>query len=436
MSVQQLAAYPATFEQDAMWGASELSGGPDRFLESWALRLRGPLDQAVLCRAVADLFDRHEALRTRLAVDGLDLLQVVSPPGGTRVRRRSCTAGRLDGELRALVTEPFGANEDLARATLVALSPLDHVLVVQVHHAIVDDWALAILDEDLAELYAARIKGRAPELAPAGLPGEYAARQRAAGADGAAVAYWRERLRGVPGGCAPVPDRPRPPEPTWRGERVTFPIGTDIARGVRRACREARTTPFTIFAAALALLLRWQTHADEVIIGTPVSRRGADGTERLVGCLTDLLPLRLRGTAAESFGAAIATAHEVTWAAIAHRDVPYAAILAQAEPAERVLLCPVVLVLDDVRQAALDFPGLTAERVHIPSGMAKFDLCLMIDEKRGEYHAAIDYMTDLYDRPSIERLARQFTGLLGTAVADPSATQSLLLDTVEEEQCQ
>lgn len=422
MTADGAKVYPMTYEQEAIWLDDHLEDGPSRYLESWALRLTGSLDVDAAEWALARLIDRHESLRSRLALDGDELVQIVAPAHGSRVLLRSCTAADLDGELREIVSQPLGLVP--LRATVLQLAPGEFVLIVGVHHAVVDDWSLAILDREFAELYAARVEDRPPRLEPPPQLGEYAMLQRSAGTDAAHVGYWREHLRRVPVRNGPPPDRTRPADSSHLAGQIRFAVSEETGRLVRAVSRQQRSTPFTVFAAALTALLCGYNHTGEMILGTPVSHRGAASLDGLVGCLTGLLPLRLPVRPEDSFAGLVAATREVVWEAVGHKDLPYSELVSKAVSRRdlgRLPLCQTVLVVDDVRQAPLTLPGLTAEPVYVPPTTAKFDLCVTIVVVRGRYRGSIDYACDLYDPGTAERIAHDFTRLLREVAGDPAA---------------
>src|SRR5699024_2171158 len=60
----------------------------------------------------------------------------------------------------------------LLRARLLKMAGDDHVLLLTLHHIVVDAWSLEILYRELAALYAAELEGRDAGLPP--LPVQYA----------------------------------------------------------------------------------------------------------------------------------------------------------------------------------------------------------------------------------------------------------------------
>src|SRR5215210_3190119 len=72
--------FPASFAQRRMWLLDRLEPGSTAYSLPKAWRIPGPLDAAVLERALGELVRRHETLRTRLEVQGSEPVQVVDPP--------------------------------------------------------------------------------------------------------------------------------------------------------------------------------------------------------------------------------------------------------------------------------------------------------------------------------------------------------------------
>ncbi len=411
--------FPMTFEQEAVWLADHLDDEPSRYLESWAYRLSGPVDLDAVQWAIDRMVDRHEALRTVLTVRDERLVQVVRPDHHTRLDRRR-SASLTSAELRALVAEPLDLETAPLRASVLELAADECVLVLQLHHAVVDDWGLAVIDREFSELYTARVSGRPERLPP--LPqrlGDYAAAQRAAGVDASVLGYWRRQLSDVPTCNSPPADYPRPARPSHKGDQVRFRIDAATAQLIRAMCRRQRTTPFTILAAAVAVLIGTSAGTTDVIVGTPVSRRTAD-VDQLIACLTGILPLRVR--IADTFADLVTATRAALWAAIAHQGIPYATLVSQAVDRKKLRtlpLCQTVLVVDDEVHEPLTLPGLTAERIYVPTGAAKFDLCVTLVLDHDGYQGFLDYSCDLFARQTAQRIAADYLCVLARGLCAP-----------------
>src|SRR5690606_7234000 len=120
-------------------------------------------------------------------------------------------------------------------ARLYRLSPELHVLSLVLHHIVADGGSIDLLIREVSEGYAARTRGPAPTAAPAPLPlqyADYAAWQRAhvRGPDlEDQLARAARRLAGAPRALELPEARPRPAQPTSRGEAFARELPRELA---------------------------------------------------------------------------------------------------------------------------------------------------------------------------------------------------------------
>jgi non-ribosomal peptide synthetase component F len=244
--------------------------------------------------------------------------------------------------------------------------------------------------------------------------------------------YWQGLLRELRPRGTPLADRQPSPGQAHQAGRARFRLEPEVTALVRQQCRALRTTPFTLLATVLAALLGNSDGPDgpgEVMLGTPVTRRTAE-TEGLVGCLTDLLPLRLAAPPGATFAEAAGSTREAVQAALAQPGVPYLELVKRAAPRRALKgqpLCPCVLVVDDARRAPLALAGLSAERVYVAPEVAKFPLCLTLVRQGTSYLWLLDYSRDLYGARTGQRIATGFQLLLGAALRERGAPLGRLM---------
>lgn len=437
-------AHPMTVEQESMWVDDHMGDAPSRYVESWVCRLRGPVDREALSWALERIVARHEALRSRFVLDDDRLVQLVLPEEEQRpaLETVACSAASLDGVLEELVRRPLDAAESPLRATLVEVAADTAVLVVQLHHLVIDDWALQTFEQEFAEHYGARVEGRPAAVGQVPLqPGGYAVEQRSRPRDPAVRAYWREVLRDLPADAARTlaADRPGAGEGAVgrrsdRGDRLIFAIDADLAARVRVMCRKVRATPFVLFASVVAVLMHSAQGARDVIVGTPVSHRGTADRDRMIAPLSELMPLRLGVCPERSFADLVRHVRTRVHEALAHKDVSYAELAAMARrrgttPDGRDL-CRTVIVVDDMQPSRIELPGVDARRLYVHSGVSKFDLCLTLVAQERGYLGFLEYALDLFDRERAQGVLADFVALLERVCdADaPDMTPAQLMD--------
>ncbi|MEE4545861.1 condensation domain-containing protein [Streptomyces sp. V4-01] len=418
--------FPQTYEQEALWIADQFVADPSPFLETWAQHITGPLDVPALERALAALVARHAVLRTRFVLGDSGAVQCVDPDGTVPLERLPWPGGDLHETLRRAGQRPLDLTAAPARLTLYDYAPGEHVLLLQIHHVAVDDASLVLLDHELSALYAEEAGGEPAELAPPGLSlGEHAVRARAAGIAPEDLAFWAGFLAGAPA-LTHLPPRPsgRRTLGARRGPacdcvRATVPAG--LGDAVRTAARAMRTTPHVLMSTCMAVTAA-AVNGEDVVIGSPVSRRGAPDLDGVFGCLTDLLPVRYLVPSGAPFREVCAAAKRTSLEVLRHRNVPYAQLGGGVTRTRGVLsgerTSRICLVLDQ-SPSQLDLPGLRCERVHVGGASAKFDwLQYVVADGRG-WDVRADYATDYFTEDEAGLVLRQWLTALTVAADDP-----------------
>ncbi|MFJ2730801.1 condensation domain-containing protein, partial [Streptomyces collinus] len=211
--------FPLSHAQEGLWFLNRLEPDAPDYMAALAWRVDGPLDRRRLDEALRQLVHRHETLRTTFpCVDSQPVQRVAAHCDATSTwRDLSHLPHPLDEAIRQATDElhlPFDLESGPLFRTLVwQLGPSDHLLIVAMHHIVTDGWSMGVLVRELGELYDG---ARLPE--PPIQYADYTDWQRRERGDTLArdLAYWRERLGGLPALELPT-DRPRPVRAGWSG---------------------------------------------------------------------------------------------------------------------------------------------------------------------------------------------------------------------------
>ncbi|MEU6301330.1 condensation domain-containing protein [Streptomyces chartreusis] len=429
-----------TAEQEAIWLDDHLWDGESRYIESWVHRLEGPLDRDAVHWALERIVARHEGLRSQFGLDDDRLVQRVLPERQAReLETVSCLAASLDDTLKELVRRPLDLAESPMRATLVEVAQHTTVLVVQLHHLVMDSWALQTFEREFEEHYRAYVERRPAEVSPVELqPGAHAVAERSTWRDPSVRAYWRENLGALSpdaAGTLATDSVGRVGEHPDRGGRITFEVDADTAQCVRTVCRRLRVTPFAVFASIVSVLLHSAGGAQDVIVGTPVSQRDTASHDQVMAPMVALLPLRVSVDADASFAELVAHARTRAHEAITYKDISYGELVAMTRRRGQVggrALVRTVLVVDDAQPSRMQLPGLEARRVYVDSGVSKFDLCFTLVAQDRDYRGFLDYAVDLFPAGVVERITDDFVALLDRACDNPDGTVAWLLEGIGE----
>jgi len=407
--------YPVAWEQVAVLRAEAAGEMGVAFNLPALVELPGDVDPKRLGAAIAQLVTRHEILRTVFSRAGDDFRMRVLPPGPVELPTRDLPAGEdAWAACRALVRpfDPFAA--PAARWELLRLADGRRALFFDLHHSLADGLSQELLLADLATLYAGQA---AP--APALQFKDYAWWSRTGtGAErlAADLAWWRKRFAGPPPLTDLPADHPRPPRHTWRGDTVSFALDPQLLSDLRAQAAAHQVTTFALVLAAWAALVHRLTQGQDVVIAAPVDARDADGLAGMIGMLVSLLPLRLAVSGDQSAASLIRQAQEVHTEALAHRAANLALLLADLAPPaapERTLLSEITLSYMNFAETAPASDGSEGFRqLGLTRDSCKNDLGIFIRDLPDRMLVSLEYYADLFDRPRMERLGRQFQTLL------------------------
>nr|WP_246372157.1 non-ribosomal peptide synthetase [Gordonia humi] len=425
---------PLSPAQHRLWLAGRLDPeAAATYNVPFTVRLIGDLDVDALIAALNDVVDRHEPLRTTIAVDDDGTAyQDVVPTDGRLLGVECVETGSAAADIEEFAAAPFDLGADLPiRARLYADDPHDHTLAVVIHHIAADGWSLGPLADDLADAYEARRSGDAPSWPDLPITYRQAAADRLAwladpaSSAAAQIDFWARTLADAPVDTELPYDRSPSAVDRRSGAHTTAPIDAATRERLVALAEGHGATPFMVVHAAVAALLRTLSSTDDIVVGTPVSGRGADDLDPLIGMFVNTLALRTPVDKNASFGDLLAVVRERDLAAFDNADVPFDRLVTELNPARSGSGQPyfdVSVTLEDPAQVAVDFSGLAATATKVDTGTNKFDLEFTVTDRAadGGMDLTLGYADELFDRATVAGLASRFVRLLQTVVAEPA----------------
>jgi amino acid adenylation domain-containing protein len=402
---------PVTYAQAALCVAEQVVPGVTSPGFVLSVDLRGELDVGELLAALHAVTDRHELLRTRFELRGVDSLQVVEPAVELDFDEAVCDdPAQAAATLRRWAARRFDLSTGpLFRALLLEEADAARTLHLCFHDAICDAASAAIVVSDLAAAYGAGAAAPEPagsDAAGSGAGGsgaglafaDLARAQRGQGAGAPAaelVSQWRSRL-----------PKELPGQATRSTAYRTVSRRLVVSGAAHARLRELAARHETDLATILLDRLRTATGAR--VGGLLLSGRG-DGVDRLVGPLASTLLVPFTGT-----GLA-ALRDDVAWA-VAHA-VPAELLALQLLGGERIPAVPDVAVA--VR--APDAPVTSADqrlelrprRTGAPAGEspARTSVALSVEiadrPDGGECPMLVQYRPDLVDESVLATLIHE-----------------------------
>jgi len=425
---------PVSSAQQRLWFIDQLDPGTPAFNIPAAVRLLGSLNVKVLKQCFDEIVKRHEALRTSFAADDGLPVQVVAPSLEFEipiVDIRDVPEAERMAHVERLVTSECQRSFDLTcspllRATLVVLGEQDHVLVMMMHHIIGDVWSVRVVMKELAALYEAFSAGR-----PSPLPElpiqycDYSTWQRdwlQGEALQSQLAFWKQKLMGMPEALELPTDRPRPPVQSIWGAKYFLKIPKELTDTLRAIAQEEKASLFMTLLAAWKILLHRYTGQNDIVVGAPVANRNRSEFEGMVGFFVNSLILRTDLSGDPPFRELLRRVRETTFDAFANQDFPFERLVEVLQPTRSMSRNPLFqtdFILQNSPRSAYHVTGLTFEALPVENGTAQLDLTLDLWEEPDGIGGWLEYDTDLFDASTAARMVGNYINLLERIAAAP-----------------
>jgi hypothetical protein len=432
------------------------SGGEDgpfgphyHIVEAW--RVSGRVDVAALQRALRDVVERHEALRTVIVRDDGDKYQEIYPastpelsvcdlpaePGPYSLEvARDQQAEKL---IRDLENGTISAERPpFIKAVLARFDEQDSVLALITHHIATDGWAVRVIIRDLINRYAAQQGLDVPELPEAPQYREFAAWSREApdAQSAAAIDYWGKALSGARISALPTDFARSAGVPQTTGA-YRFSIPADLAAAAAKLATATRGTTAIVLLAAYQIVVQRKLKSKDVILATFTPGRGGRLFQDTVGSFFNFIPLRTDLTGCATFRDVLGRTRRTCLDAYSH-DIPSLHIFGLAPelmgPAMsdnaaaavfQVFPDPVMLADNtpgDLKLAEISRAPRGQERTSaMPDGM----LWTLSTAASGDMVGAITFKRNIFSDATIGAMAEEFSQVLRQVLASPDAPLQL-----------
>jgi hypothetical protein len=451
--VDSTKAYPLSYGQQALWFLHHLAAGSDGYNLVFTARLRGAVDLDVLDQAFRTLLDRHPILRVTFGMEAHGPVQIVGGGRETLLVREDvggCSPQEVRDRIVVATRQPFDLTRGpVMRVILFARSREEYILLVAVHHIVFDARSVEIFLGELRELLAARDEGRVPRLRPLAVQYFDFVRwqaDRVRGSEGRREReFWEAKLAGnLPVLRLPY-ERPRAGARAFRGATKSFVINADLTAQLRRLAAAEDATLYVLLLAAYALLLRHASGQEEIIIGSSVAGRPHREFVHVIGYFINMVAIRLQPAQGKTFAALLREVREEVFAALAHREYPFALIVKEVVPARDPSRTPVFqavfnlirarekksdnlsqLFITEPPECPLAFGRLTLEPYPIRQPEGHFGFVLELLESGGKLHGLFKCDAQLFEAETVQRLTERLVRLLEAIAQRPDADVAAL----------
>ncbi|THX29770.1 peptide synthetase [Aureobasidium pullulans] len=281
---------PCTPLQDAM--LVETARQPQAYCNELLFSVNGNFPIEHMRKAVFALADKHTSLRSGFWASG------ISDSAYAQIVWKSVDASQF-ASVDSWMSEWSISNQEMLLRPLrfqYKKSETNAQLLINIHHALYDQWSVEIILEDLESLLR---DVQIPERPSFEAVNKFYGHQRHEDQT-QHIDFWQEYLSSGTSGRLPNLSPKKIPRQPLMSVSHTIDIDMEM---LRQTAKEYACSPHVFFQAAYCMLLSWYMGTDDVVFGTVFSGRTLPiaEVENIVGPLLSTLPLRVNISESRKF---------------------------------------------------------------------------------------------------------------------------------------
>ncbi|QDX94314.1 amino acid adenylation domain-containing protein [Brevibacillus laterosporus] len=424
--------YPISSAQKRLFVLNKMDEGLTTYNMPGMLSLKGNVDRTRMEKALHQLLNRHEALRTSFHFVNSEVVQRIHQHVEFSIQENRILE-RMDvgmdqsiviSQLIDAFVQPFDLEQaPLLRVELVHLENEEYLLLFDMHHIISDGSTIELFIKEFMSLYAGETL---PDLSIQYKDYTVWHNARLASDEWEKKEqYWLSQFADeIPILHLPT-DFTRPPSKSFAGDHVLMELDKEETTVINRFALENNVTPFMVLLATYHVLLAKYSGQDDQVIGSPIAGRTHADLQNIMGMFVNTLPFRNRVEQQESFRSFLARVKQNVLLAIEHQEYPFEELVQKLDVernVERNPLFDTMLILQNMESKELTLDDARISQSVFPTKTSKFDLTLEAKEKEGRYHFRLEYCKDLFYKKTGEQLLKHFINLLKIVTKNPDLT--------------
>lgn len=394
--------------QQRMFALSNLDMGEEAYQIRGAMKIKGEFDLKKFIQVCDDVFRSNEAFSTSFSVNHGKLVQNIDRNRVPSVEYIETSENLIQQHITTAI-RPFEATEwPLVRITILKIGALEHLLIVNAHHIVLDGFSLSLFFEQFLNTYF----GANTEIGTKSYS-DFVQWQKVYESSPKFKddeAFWSTVLESSPTPVIPAAfDTVQ--DFSFDGSRVTKRIPIDA---IRTIARKLGVSVYTLVFGAYALWIKRTESVSDFIVGSVVAGR-PDGFEKTMGMFVNTIPFRFQIEEHEAIKTFIHKLSGTILHQMGASYYPYNRLLEKLKN-ERVAgtnpFFETIFSYEKDTQRSVSVGGLSFETFDLPRKASGFPLLFDVIETKDELIIGIEYQHNHYNETRILEIAEVYTKLI------------------------
>ncbi|ETS79661.1 hypothetical protein PFICI_09514 [Pestalotiopsis fici W106-1] len=418
-----------SFAQHRMWFLAQLHPEARWYHCEVMLVTKSRLNEDILDQTFADIFSRHDILRTVYFEDnGVPKSRVTNH---TASLRKVDVEGSFE-DVRQVCHEDFIAPYDFTssppvRALLVRWGDR-HVVMVSMHHIVHDGYSHNIWNQELMQVYNSLHSGKSSPLArPLVQYRDYAKWQHSSEYKSlvdSQLEYWIPHLQGA----QPArfePDFTELPEGADLGEAgsIVLHCGQERRAKLDAVKKSLGSTWFMLLFAAFRAVQFEVTGQEDGMIGFPIANRHKPELVSLLGFFVNTQILRLKCAVGTPFSELVRQARDLSIKAFDNQDVSFDTLVSMLRPNRSPTQNPLTEIMfayQTIEEGKIMMGDTVAENGFLRAKLSRFDLEVQWYEEPDDLRLELVYRANVFKSSTFETIGQKMFEFLDAIIINPN----------------
>jgi amino acid adenylation domain-containing protein/non-ribosomal peptide synthase protein (TIGR01720 family) len=380
--------------------------------------LEEEVDESGLEWVFKKMIHRHESLRTSIEIVGKEAVQRIYDQVPFKIENYDISGFNDKSEQEERIIRHFVRPFDLSRPPLFRVGLIktgpgrtDQLLMVDMNHIVTDGVSIKLLMWEFISLLA---REELPRLKLQYK--DYAVWQRGILEKGKGMMnqqerYWiKEFSEEIPVLVLPT-DYPRPQVQRFEGGKVSFTIGMEETRGLKKLAAQEQATLYMVLLAVFNILLSKLSNQEIMVVGTAVAGRQHPNLEKIIGMFVNTVALKNHPSGGKSFIQFLGEVKENTLNTFDNQDYQFEELVEKIVVKRDRSRNPLFDVMFEMIGDEFDWVDLAQGKIRYYNEESqeyinpesKFDMTLVAIDNTGPLSFKFIYNTHLFKEKSIYR---------------------------------
>ncbi|HRY52563.1 MAG TPA: L-histidine N(alpha)-methyltransferase, partial [Candidatus Portnoybacteria bacterium] len=408
--------------------------------ESLLLKLTGNLNAELFSKALKEVINRHESLRTNFKEIDNEPMQIIRRSAKEDffkiidlTNKKHNKKNNLNLIIKGIIEHKFKLESgNLFRLVLIKLKNKESFLIFVFHHLIIDLWSLDIFFRELSVLYNAFTEKRLSPLKPLLIQyKDYANYENSAESKiilESQEKYWLDQFKdGFPIVELPV-DKAMGANKKNLVNKESIEINKIAIKKIAQFCGERNVTLFAFMFSVFSVFLYKTTKQRDLIIKTPCTNRNSEELQSLIGLFITIIALRSNLRGKLSFIEALAESNKTVIDGLANSNYSYSRLIEKLKKPidDKKRSSEIFFQLASKNRINFKLNGIDIDHLPVYPEHNKFDLKCAIVEQEDRMIISFFYNKNLFKQKTIKKWLSQYGKLLERVISHPTVKISNL----------